>query len=68
MFIFSHDGERIINSNRVTGFIIREGLEEYYIEADDYVIASYTIKEDAKKTLEDIIRQIEAGATRYDVR
>lgn len=67
MFIFSKDGETVANSDNIKGFEIQYG-SGYNIMADSVYLGSYSILDDAKKELHEIIRQIEAGMTSYQLR
>lgn len=67
MFIFSRDGETVVNSDNIKYFYI-EGNTYFNIMADDIVVERYNIRDDAKKELHEIIRQIEAGMTSYQLR
>lgn len=68
MYIFSKDGETVVNSDNVKCYDITYGVPNYDIVADDNFLGSYSIKEDAIKQLHEIIRQIESGMTSYQLR
>lgn len=68
MFIFSKDGEKVLNSDNAKLFYIAESIGTYNVAVDGVYIEGYSIKEDAVKEMHEIIRQIETGATSYQVR
>ncbi len=67
MFIFSKDGETLVNSDNISCFEIEYGYD-YNILADGALLGSYQIKDDAIRELNSIFRQLESGATSYQLR
>lgn len=68
MFIFSKNGENIVNSDNSKNFYVMESSGTYNVSIDGVYLGGYSIKEDAVKELHEIIRQIEAGMTSYQLR
>ena len=68
MFVFSKSGGKTVNSDNVKKFFVEYWDGEYRVEADSIILGKYTIEDDAKKELHEIIRQIESGMTSYQLR
>lgn len=71
MFIFSKNGENIVNSDNAKNFYVLESngtYGTYIVSVDGVYLGEYSIKDDAVKEMHEIIRQIEAGMTSYQLR
>lgn len=68
MFIFSKNGENVVNSDNSKNLYVMESSGTYNVCIDGVYLAGYSIKDDAVKELHEIIKQIEAGMTSYQLR
>lgn len=67
MYVWAQDKMSFVNSENVETFWIDENEKGYEIFADDFVLGSYLNKDDAVNEFHSMFRELECGATSYQM-